>query len=537
MKKMKKTFSILLSIILLNTFAQETKKALFLGNSYTYYNGGLPNMLENIANANGDFLIHDQNTPGGYTLESHSTNVTGLNKIKANDWDFVVLQGQSQRPSFPPAQVATQVKPYAAILNDSIKANNPCTKTMFFMTWGKKNGDQGNCAGYPILCTFEGVSQRLRESYLEMTIENNADCAPVGMAWKKARTDFPNIELFHTDGSHPSIAGTYLSACVFYSSMYYKTTVGNTYWSSLDSLTAYRLQVIASATVLDSLSVWSIETIPTSFDENDSTIITCDSVEINGTWFSNSTTFSDTILSVGSCASITNYDIQIGSQTIDTTIISCGILQLNGDIFSSDTIFSDTSIVGGCNVIYNYDILIELDGPVEILDFNTIYLLKSNSGVIFLRINVDNYDSLFLYMNGVLIDSFLDTTGFIVSSYPCNENDYNTYNMMLIAKNNCSSDTAYTETYCQSSSINELDNTNWKIYPNPANYFIQINSEKQIEYSVNFMDITGKELIVKQKTKNKNVQLDISSFEKGIYFIVLYDKNGNPIGQKRVIVN
>ena len=117
-------------LLILNTaYVQDSKKALFLGNSYTYYNN-LPVLIESLATANGDLFVHDKNTPGGHTLQAHSTNAVSLNKIKVENWDFVILQGQSQRPSFPPAQVAVDVKPYASILNDSIKANNACTKTL-----------------------------------------------------------------------------------------------------------------------------------------------------------------------------------------------------------------------------------------------------------------------------------------------------------------------------------------------------------------------------------------------------------------------
>ncbi|MGB1248726.1 MAG: hypothetical protein ACPG4Z_07555, partial [Chitinophagales bacterium] len=144
-------------------FSQDTLSALFLGNSYTGVNQ-LYNLVDSVANHNGDDLIHDRNTPGGYTFEGHSINTTSLNKITAQDWDFVILQEQSQKPSFPPAQVDAETKPYAVVLNDSIKANNPCTEALFYMTWGRENGDQNNCPNYEPLCTYEGMQQRLRES-------------------------------------------------------------------------------------------------------------------------------------------------------------------------------------------------------------------------------------------------------------------------------------------------------------------------------------------------------------------------------------
>lgn len=235
----------------------QSKRILYLGNSYTGVNN-LPNLVYQLGLPLGDTLEFDSNTPGGYTLEGHSTNNNTLNKIASEDWDFVVLQEQSQRPSFPPAQVANEVYPFAQLLVDSINANNACTEPVFYMTWGRKNGDQSNCPYYPPLCTYEGMQQRLRESYLEMAYDNSAWCAPVGMAWKATRQQFPGIELYTADESHPSVAGSYLAACTFYATFTRRSPVGSSYYSNLDSITATTLQTIAAATVLDSLDLWNI---------------------------------------------------------------------------------------------------------------------------------------------------------------------------------------------------------------------------------------------------------------------------------------
>ena len=50
------------------------------------------------------------------------------------------------------------------------------------MTWGRKNGDASNCSAYPPICTYEGMQQRLRESYMEMASANQGRVSPVGMA-------------------------------------------------------------------------------------------------------------------------------------------------------------------------------------------------------------------------------------------------------------------------------------------------------------------------------------------------------------------
>jgi len=234
---------------------QTTKKVLFLGNSYTAYNS-LPNLAENMANSLGDSLIHDRNTPGGQTMAGHAANTTSLSEISSQEWDYVVLQSQSQEPSFPPSQVANDVYPYAQQLTDSIRSNTSCGTPLFFMTWGRKNGDASNCAAYPPICTYEGMQQRLRESYMEMASTNQGRIAPVGVAWKRVREEYPEIELYTQDESHPSYAGSYLAASVFYCSIFQKSCEASDFIGSLDSTTARRLRTIASETVLDSLGLW-----------------------------------------------------------------------------------------------------------------------------------------------------------------------------------------------------------------------------------------------------------------------------------------
>lgn len=240
------------------SWAQQPKKALFLGNSYTNFNN-LPNLVSQLASSLGDSLIVAKNTPGGHTFEQHSTNNNSLNLIRQENWDVVVLQEQSQKPAFEPTFVATEVYPFAGVLHDSIQSNDSCTQTLFYMTWGRENGDQANCPSYTPLCTYLGMQQRLRESYLEMATNLDEAVAPVGMAWKKTRTDHPTIDLYVADGSHPSYEGSYLAACVFYTSIFRKSVVGSGFYGSLDSTTAVTLQQVAASTVLDSLLLWGLD--------------------------------------------------------------------------------------------------------------------------------------------------------------------------------------------------------------------------------------------------------------------------------------
>ncbi|PID94074.1 MAG: hypothetical protein CSA95_04775 [Bacteroidetes bacterium] len=205
-------------------------------------------ILSGLANANEYSLITDQNTPGGYRLIDHANSVTSMNKIKEGSWDFVVLQAQSQEPSWPIGQMEVEVFPYAKILSDTIKAYNPCAEILFFETWGRKNGDQQNCQVWPPVCSFEEMNDRLLAGYYMMTEQNEASISPVGIAWRMAREDgmMNEIDLFSSDGSHPSPYGSYLSACVIYYSIF-KEPVNASFYNGLEEDKALYLQSVANS--------------------------------------------------------------------------------------------------------------------------------------------------------------------------------------------------------------------------------------------------------------------------------------------------
>ncbi len=254
---MKHLFALVVLLGSLPPAVAQTSRVLFIGNSYTDVNN-LPEMTRQLALSLGETLVVSSSTPGGVTFQGHTTNTTTQNLIDQGGWDYVVLQEQSQLPSFPPGQVASDCYPYATILVDDIRTHSLCAETVFYMTWGRENGDAQNCASWPPVCTYEGMQERLRISYLQMAQDNSAECAPAGMAWKRVREEFPAINLYSSDGSHPSVAGSYLVACTMYSTFFRRTTVGASFTSTLDAATAATLQQVASSVVLDSLDTWNI---------------------------------------------------------------------------------------------------------------------------------------------------------------------------------------------------------------------------------------------------------------------------------------
>ncbi|MDR1381067.1 MAG: succinylglutamate desuccinylase/aspartoacylase family protein [Tannerella sp.] len=233
---------------------KDTIRILFIGNSYTFFND-MPVMVRKLAEDDGQKVEFDMIAPGGWTLKRHLGNDTLIRTIKKGGWDYIVVQEQSRAPALD--SVEFDVYPAARAI-DSLRAIcNPAARLIFYMTWGRKDGDKTACPTFPELCTYKGMQKRLTDSYLEMTYRNNAWCAPVGIAWQRIRNGRGDIELYDSDGSHPSLHGSYLAANVIYAVIAQKT-YRSAYLAGIDAPEALYIQQTAQETVLANLPLWNI---------------------------------------------------------------------------------------------------------------------------------------------------------------------------------------------------------------------------------------------------------------------------------------
>ena len=234
--------------------AQDSASVLFIGNSYTSYNN-LPGLFQDLSSSLGKSTYVDSKLNGGATMQVHANDPVSYQKMNSSNWDYVVLQAQSQEPSFPYGQVNSQTLPYAVQLADSVHSIYDCSQAMFFMTWGRENGDPQ----WDSINTFDKMNGRLRNAYLRFAESSDGSVSPVGVAWKYVRDNHPTISLYTGDGSHPKPAGSYLAACTFYASVFHESPVGSIFLGGLDAPTAEILQNAAAIAVLDSLPTWRLK--------------------------------------------------------------------------------------------------------------------------------------------------------------------------------------------------------------------------------------------------------------------------------------
>lgn len=177
---------------------------LFIGNSYTHYNN-MPEMVAEIADANGVSIETEMIAPGGAFLHEHLGNPEVLQAIQSGDYDIVVLQEQSVAPSA--LAFAEQNTIPAARSLDQI-ADNAGVRVVWFQTWGHVSGFPSE--GHN---TYESMQSTIIDTYNNIALDNGGTVARVGENWRRAR-ETVGIPLYVSDGTHPSPAGSYLAALV-----------------------------------------------------------------------------------------------------------------------------------------------------------------------------------------------------------------------------------------------------------------------------------------------------------------------------------
>ena len=213
-------------------------RVLFVGNSYTYH---VPGTFARLARAGGHAAVTGEVTRGGWKLSDHAGGGT-TNRFGAG-WDVIVLQEQSQLPSLPESTVRELSLPAARTLADAIRAAG--ARPMLYLTWGREKGNTQQAELFPN-DSYTRMQDRLDAGYGLLARETGAAVAPVGRAWRLVRQRHPDIDLYQKDGSHPSPAGVYLAACVFYAAIFHADPQPLTENAGLPADVAARLRAAAA---------------------------------------------------------------------------------------------------------------------------------------------------------------------------------------------------------------------------------------------------------------------------------------------------
>jgi hypothetical protein len=196
---------------------------LFIGNSFTDFNGGLDQVLHGLAPG----TTAERVAPGGYTLARHLTDETTMGRLRAGGWTYVVIQEQSQYPVIAAGQYLTALRE----LVDQVRAAGAIP--LLLVTWARPDDPRVTTAALRAAVTAAGQAVK-------------ASVIPAGPAFAASQAAHPEVKLNQDDG-HPTVEGTYLAGCVVYAEIFGTSPEGNTFTDGVDATVAHALQATAEA--------------------------------------------------------------------------------------------------------------------------------------------------------------------------------------------------------------------------------------------------------------------------------------------------
>ncbi len=230
------------------------ERVLFVGNSFSFYNNGLHNHVGNLLRAAGRWRPRETRlrllSLSGAALPEHRGGLQAL--VGPGDWDVVVMHGHSVEPLDP--ERAPGFRLAVAEYSAFIRAQG--AEPVLLMTWAYQGRPE--------------MTRALHDAYADVAREHDLRLIPVGLAFDRATREL-DVDLYlrdvlafeEADGmtgirykrdvKHPSVAGTYLAACVVYAALFGESPEGLVYDAGLGADTARALQRVAAATVRESL--------------------------------------------------------------------------------------------------------------------------------------------------------------------------------------------------------------------------------------------------------------------------------------------
>jgi hypothetical protein len=206
-------------------------RILFIGNSFTQRND-VPGLIADMAEARGHTMEHKLISAGGASLRMHWNKGAAPRAIEQGGWDHVVLQEQSTLP----VKNAQRTHENIRLFDEAIKAAG--AKMALYLTWARAKVPE--------------TQKALTDCYMSIGAELGATVVPAGVAWERVLRAKDHPVLHDKDGSHPTLAGSYLAACVFLGVLFDENPVGIPFTAKgLTPAEVELLQKTAWATVQD----------------------------------------------------------------------------------------------------------------------------------------------------------------------------------------------------------------------------------------------------------------------------------------------
>ncbi|MBP3497043.1 MAG: hypothetical protein J6K33_04325 [Alistipes sp.] len=202
----------------------DTKRMLFIGNSFTYFYG-TPFMFKEIARSQGHQVDAVISVKGGQEFSEHLQLERSREAIMQGGFDYAFLQDTSPNAAkYADTQNRSILKASRAI-NELTRKYSPNCEIIYEQTWACPHDDYRGYGSYERL---DSLLQRGSQMLAAELAEFDIVISPIGEGFKIGRAQ--NLTLLHTDNRHQSREGAYLKACINYLLIYkqpFTTTVSD----------------------------------------------------------------------------------------------------------------------------------------------------------------------------------------------------------------------------------------------------------------------------------------------------------------------
>lgn len=226
-----------------------TVRMLFIG-THIVTDNDFPTMLTKLVESSGRSIeIETLVTPNGTLADQLNLEATQA-KIK-EDWTFVVLQ---ENPSAFIARERLNSETKTAVEAYTKLIRRAGAYPILYLPWGRKLGmPEARITDFHTMQTrMTGYLVDLNDLTLKLPI------VPVGAGWLRAVSDRPSLDLWTFQGIDANEKGSYLTACIFYATIYRETPGGLGYTAGLSASDASYLQEMAGRIVLENPDMWGL---------------------------------------------------------------------------------------------------------------------------------------------------------------------------------------------------------------------------------------------------------------------------------------
>ena len=222
----------------------DSKKILFIGNSFTYYYG-TSFMFKEIARSEGHQVDAVISVKGGQEFSEHLNLELSLDAIKRGGYDYAFLQDTSPNAAIYADTGSEDILDACKQINALTLKYSPSCQIIYECTWACPYDDY---RGYG---SYEKLDQMLNKGF-ELLIPQLAEdvwVSPIGEGFRIAREQ--GLDLLYTDDRHQNRAGAYMKACINYLFLYKTPFTDSVSDCGLSAQQAAKIRAIATQVVFE----------------------------------------------------------------------------------------------------------------------------------------------------------------------------------------------------------------------------------------------------------------------------------------------